>query len=71
MLLNCYHCHCERVKERTLHKRDRGAEVGGDQRQEGAQRRAKRKLRDFPGGLVVKTLRSQCRGPRFNPWWGN
>ena len=25
-------------------------------------------LRDFSGGPVVKTLRSQCRGPRFNPW---
>ena len=27
--------------------------------------------RDFPRGPVVKTLRSQCRGPRFNPWSGN
>ena len=26
--------------------------------------------RDFPGGPVAKTLRSQCRGPRFNPWSG-
>ena len=26
---------------------------------------------DFPGGTVVKTLRSQCRGPRFDPWSGN
>ena len=25
----------------------------------------------FPGGSVVKTLCSQCRGPRFNPWSGN
>ena len=23
---------------------------------------------DFPGGPVVGTLRSQCRGPKFNPW---
>ena len=27
--------------------------------------------RDFPAGLVVKTLRSQCRGPRFDPWSRN
>ena len=25
----------------------------------------------FPGGLVVKTLCSQCREPGFNPWSGN
>ena len=25
-------------------------------------------FRDFPSGPVVKTLHSQCRGPRFNPW---
>ena len=25
----------------------------------------------FPGGTVVKTPHSQCRGPRFNPWSGN
>ena len=28
-------------------------------------------LRDFPGGPVVKTPRSQCREPGFNPWSGN
>ena len=27
--------------------------------------------RDFPGGSVVKTPHSQCRGPGFNPWSGN
>ena len=27
--------------------------------------------RDFPGGPVGKTLRSQCRGPRFDPWSEN
>ena len=27
--------------------------------------------RDFPGGPVAKTLCSQCRGPRFDPWLGN
>ena len=27
--------------------------------------------RDFPGGPVIKTLCSQCRGPRFYPWLGN
>ena len=27
--------------------------------------------RDFPGGPVVKTLSSQCRGHRFNPSPGN
>ena len=26
---------------------------------------------DFPGGPVAKTLCSQCRGSRFNPWPGN
>ena len=26
---------------------------------------------DFPGGPVVKTPRSQCRGPGFDPWSGN
>ena len=26
--------------------------------------------RDFPGGTVEKTLCSQCRGPRFDPWSG-
>ena len=29
------------------------------------------RTRDFPGGPVAKTPRSQCRGPRFNPWSGN
>ena len=28
-------------------------------------------LRDFPCGQVAKTLLSQCRGPRFDPWSGN
>ena len=27
--------------------------------------------RDFPAGPVAKTLRSQHRGPQFNPWSGN
>ena len=26
---------------------------------------------DFPGGPVARTLCSQCRGPRFDPWSGN
>ena len=26
---------------------------------------------NFPGGPVVKTPSSQCRGPRFDPWSGN
>ena len=26
--------------------------------------------RDFPGGLVAKSLSSQCQGPRFKPWSG-
>ena len=26
---------------------------------------------DFTGGTVVGTRRSQCRGPRFDPWPGN
>ena len=28
-------------------------------------------LRDFPGGPVARTLSSQCRGPRFDPWSGS
>ena len=28
-------------------------------------------LGDFPGGLVVETPHSQCRGPGFDPWSGN
>ena len=31
----------------------------------------KKAYRDFPGGTMVKTPRSQCRGPRFDPWSGN
>ena len=31
----------------------------------------RRRQRDFPGGPVVKTPCSQCRGPRFDPWSGN
>ena len=27
--------------------------------------------RDLPGSPVGKTLCSQCRGPRFDPWLGN
>ena len=27
--------------------------------------------RDFPDGPVAKTLSSQCRGPRFDPWSGS
>ena len=26
---------------------------------------------DCPGGPMAKTLCSQCRGSRFDPWWGN
>ena len=29
------------------------------------------KAKDYPGGLVAKTLCSQCRGPGFDPWSGN
>ena len=28
-------------------------------------------MRDFPGNSVVKTPRSQCKAPRFDPWSGN
>lgn len=28
-------------------------------------------LRDFPGGLAVKTLRFYFWGHGFDPWWGN
>ena len=31
----------------------------------------KKKNRNFPGGPVVKSLCSPCRGPEFNPWLGN
>ena len=27
----------------------------------------KNKLKEFPGGSVVKTLHFYCRGPKFNP----
>ena len=29
------------------------------------------RMRDFPGGPVVKTLRFHCRGHGFYPWLGN
>ena len=29
------------------------------------------KRRDFRGSPAAKTLHSQCRGPRFDPWSGN
>ena len=29
------------------------------------------KMQNFPSGPVAKIPCSQCRGPRFNPWWGN
>ena len=32
---------------------------------------SKKKIGDFPGGPVVKTPCSQCRGPRFDTWSGN
>ena len=31
----------------------------------------KSRRKDFPGGPVVKTLRSQCRRHGFDPWCGN
>jgi len=31
----------------------------------------KQTTRDFPGGPVARTPRSQCRGPRLDPWSGN
>ena len=31
----------------------------------------KEDLSDFPGGPVVKTPHSQCKGPGFDPWSGN
>ena len=27
--------------------------------------------REFSGGPLAKTQYCQCRGPGFNPWWGN
>ena len=30
-----------------------------------------KKNRDFPAGLLARTLCSQFRGPRFDPWVGN
>ena len=32
--------------------------------------RLKIKIRDFPGGPMVKILCFHCRGHRFNPWSG-
>ena len=37
----------------------------------GAERLKETESWDFPGGPVGKTPRSQCRGPRFDPWSGN
>ena len=31
----------------------------------------KKETREFPGGPVVRTPCSHCRGPRFNSWLGN
>ena len=28
-------------------------------------------LQDFPDGPVAETLHSQCKRPKFDPWWGN
>ena len=30
----------------------------------------KERVRDFPGGPVVRTLPFKCRGQGFNPWSG-
>ena len=38
---------------------------------EGQEKDAEINNRDCPGGLAAKTLCSQCRGPRFDPWSGN
>ena len=34
-------------------------------------KKKKKRARDFPGGPVVRTLCSKCRGPRFDPCLGN
>ena len=34
------------------------------------QNKTKQKTKDFPGGLVAKTLRSQCRDLGSIPGWG-
>ena len=31
----------------------------------------KKSIKDFPGGPMTKTPRSQCRGPGFDPWLEN
>ena len=31
----------------------------------------RKEFRDFLGGPVAKTLSSQCREPRFDPWSGD
>ena len=31
----------------------------------------KKRKREFPGGPVVRTLRSHCQGPGFDPWLGS
>ena len=35
---------------------------------EGQEKDAEINNRDFPGGPAAKTLCSQCRDPRFDPW---
>ena len=33
-------------------------------------KKEKKKVRDFLDGPVVKTLHSDCKGHRFDSWWG-
>ena len=45
----------------SIHLQNSQEEKGNSKNQE---------LRDFPVGPVVKTPCFQCRGRRFDPWWG-
>ena len=52
-----------RPREKGVPYRDQQENVETSQQRE--------HLRDFPANPVVKTLHSQCRGHRFNPWSRN
>ena len=85
--LNSVHLHTESLKPKRLYEIQQTVELSQEcteKAQNDTERnlfqigpstsRITRKLdilRDFPGGPVVKILRSQCGGPRFDPWLGS
>ena len=59
--------------ERVIpHAKNSTVRMGGGREPKGQLLEARKERQgDFPGGPVVKTPHSQCRGPRFDPWSGN